>query len=144
MIKTFHIFFVLTFTGLFIANYYYLACSFRQDSMTLIRYSLRFSFLCDIFLGTALLAIPISCVCLIGSLGLDYKLPWLVSAYYLCGFVTLSWASLLLIKVRYFQALSSSLQLSKEKTILFHSLNILVIMSLLLTVHDAVMQKTLF
>ena len=142
IVKYIPLLFVLLFTGIFIAKYYYVCVSIRQANKQLLRYALIFSFLCDIMLFLGIVVIPITCVMLIILLKLSFSLAWLVSAYWLCGLTSLCFIGIFIIKQINYRNLNLTFEAFRYY-ILFHLLNIIAIVSLLITLHDAVMQKAL-
>jgi len=138
--KYVHILFVILFFGLFVANYYYLSINLKpsqQRKAATLTYALRFSFYVDVLLAIGIVIIPVTCFLLIEMLNFSHALPWLVSAYWLCSIVTIAWLAILLLKVYYFR------DPQPRYLAWFHLFNIIVIISLLLTLHDAVFQQTL-
>ncbi len=147
--KYLHILLIILFTGLFVANYYYVTINAKKSNPDneLLVYALRFSFYIDIILSIGFLFIPITCIKLIILGQFSFVTPWLVSAYLLFSMTSILWGGLLWIKIRNYRAFSQSNPMVSSPfngLNIFHGLYILAIVCLVLTVHDAVFKHTLF
>lgn len=141
---------IILFFGLFVANSYYIHINHRIKTALdarLLRYALQVSLAIEVVLGLAIVAIPLTCWCLINQLQLSVHLPWLVAAYWLCAVVTVAWILLVVIKVinlrrLALRAINHQVHFCYYR--IFVCLMIVILLCLLATLHDAVFQQTLF
>jgi uncharacterized membrane protein len=143
--KTLHLLFVLTFLGLFIANYYYTSISLytKQQDFSTVCTTLKCSFIIDCFLSIGIISIPSTCLMLMHTLHISMQLPWIALAFMLGGFSSLAWMGIVVIKCIEYSKIRANKARSRQLMVLFHLLNIVVLGCLLWTMRDAVIQGTL-
>ncbi len=132
IIKFLHVLCGVSFFGIIIAQFFYIARSYQQQDRSLIDYSIRASYFGDAIIFFCILIQLVTSFYLVSAGHFTLAVPWIFVAYHAFGFLIFLWLATVIIKKFYFSI----------KT--FYILNSVMILTFLIIIHDAVMQSTGF
>lgn len=138
IIKFFHIICGLTFFGISIAAFFYIARSINQHDQSLIDYSIKTSYFGDAIILLCILIQTATAISLVSAGGFTSNVPWIFVAYHAFGFLIFLW--LLILFIKKFHFLKSTIAPIFLKS--FYLLNIAMIFTFIIIIHDAVTQST--
>ncbi|MBV8802241.1 MAG: DUF2269 family protein [Gammaproteobacteria bacterium] len=139
-IKFFHIFCGISFFGLMMASFFYIARSINTNDRDLINYSIKTSYFADVVILLCITIQTVTSLSLVSSGGFNLHVPWILVAYHAFALLFISWVSLFFIKKNCFS--KNNITSWSIKT--FYGLNILIILFFIIIVHDAITQSTGF
>ena len=132
-----HIICGATIIGILVASFIYIASSIKQNNLTLMQYAIQTSFFGDYLVFPMILVQFFTGALMVKLHHLSFNLPWIIAAHIALTFVTLLWLCLLLIKYKNYK---------RTKPFIFkkcfYALNILMVVTFILIIHDAVTQST--
>lgn len=126
----------VSFFGVVIASFVYIAKSIKQNDPALLQYAIKTSLLGDCAIFPIILIQILTGTFLVHHDHLPLNTPWIVVAYIVFALASMMWFLLGIIKY-----LNISSERFRFKT-LFYVLNILMIVLFCLIIHDAVTQQT--
>lgn len=136
-----HILCGVTFLGVLVASFFYIANSIRSKSSALIHYAIRASFFGDAIIFPMVVAQFVTGTLMVTQHQLSFQTPWIIVAYHFFGLVSICWFLLVLIKYKNIKR-DCDRYFKYQK--IFYTLNILVLILFVLIIHDAVTQSTWF
>jgi hypothetical protein len=134
IIKFFHLICGISFLGITIAAFFYIAYSIHKQDRALIDYSIRASYFGDAIILLCILIQLISSIPLISAGHFTLKVPWIFVAYHAFGFLILLW----LINVAVKRFLFSKAIIASYSLKIFYFLNIATLLIFIMVIHDAV------
>jgi len=140
MLKFFHLLCGVTFFGIIIATFFYIASSIRKNDRALINYSLKASYCADCVIFFIAIIQFITAIKLVVASHFDLSIPWIFIAYHAFAAIILLWLLILFIKFLYL----SKPVISPIAKKIFYLLNIMMILIFIIVIHDAVTQSTWF
>jgi uncharacterized membrane protein len=132
IIKFLHVTCGVSFFGITIAHFFYIARSYQKHDRSLIDYSIKASYFGDAVIFFCIVIQLITSFYLVSAGHFTLAVPWIFVAYHAFGLLVLLWISIVLLKKFYFSIKG------------FYILNSLMILTFIIIIHDAVMQSTGF
>lgn len=123
-----------------IAEFFYIARSIRNGDRSLINYSLKASYFGDGIIFLIILIQFATAIKLVSAGYFTLAIPWVFIAYHAFGTVVLLWIGILMIKLLYL----SKTDISPIALKIFYFLNVMIILTFIIIIHDAVTQSTWF
>ena len=127
-----------TFLGIIIATFFYISYGIRRGDKSLIRYSLKASYFGDGIIFVCAFTQFITATILVSVGKFTLAVPWICVAYLAFSGITLLWLINLFIKRKYF----ANAHIKPFAFKIFYFLNILIILTFMVVIHDAVTQST--
>lgn len=140
MFKFVHLICGITFFGIMIAAFFYIARSIKDGDRALIDYSLKASYFGDGLIFFIVIIQLLTATQLVSNGHFTLAIPWVFIAYHAFGAIILLWLSILLIKILYL----SKMDISTVAVNIFYLLNAIMILIFIIIIHDAVTQSTWF
>ena len=138
IIKFFHIICGISFFGITIAAFFYIARSINKHDRSLIDYSIRASYFGDAIILLCIFIQIASSIQLISAGHFTLEVPWIFVANHAFGFLIILWILNLFIKKCYL----SSTTITSYSLKSFYYLNIAMILIFIIIIHDAVTKST--
>ncbi|MDR3492109.1 MAG: hypothetical protein P4M12_08735 [Gammaproteobacteria bacterium] len=138
IIKFFHVTCGVSFFGIIIAAFFYIASSINKRDQSLINYSIRASYFGDAIILLCIFIQLATSMLLVSAGHFTLKVPWIFIAYHAFGFLIILWLLTLFIKKFYL----SRKVISPYSLRSFYFLNIIMMLIFIIIIHDAVMQST--
>ncbi|MEN9449673.1 MAG: hypothetical protein RJA83_287 [Pseudomonadota bacterium] len=138
IIKFFHIISGVSFFGITIAGFFYIARSINRNDRSLIDYSIRASYFGDAIILLCIFILMASSIPLIFSGNFTLVVPWIFVAYHAFGLIIIFWILNIFIKKVYL----SRMVIASYSLKAFYYLNIAMILIFISLIHDAVMKST--
>jgi len=136
--KFFHLICGISFFGITIVAFFYIAYSMHKCDRALIDYSIKASYFGDILILLCIIIQVASSIQLVSAGNFASMTPWILVAYHAFSFLILFWLINILIKRFYF----SKPIISSYSLKVFYCLNIAMILIFIIIIHDAVTQST--
>lgn len=142
-IRFFHITLSISFLGLQISGYFYIANSIQSKQHHIIQYALRNNLILDIAQSIMIASMFASCAYLVFHLSnFSFAIPWVHAACILLSVISFLFIINIKIKLKNLKALKAgSFEIFRFKKFLYINYGIIVAL-LIMIMHDAVMQKT--
>src|SRR5688572_15622308 len=102
IIKFFHVTCGVSFFGIIIAEFYYIARSINKYDRSLIDYSIKTSYFFDAIILFCIFVQLVTSMPLVSAGHFTLEVPWILVAYYAFGFLIILWALTVFIKKLYF------------------------------------------
>lgn len=138
MIKFFHVIGGVSFFGIIIATFFYIACSIHKRDRSLIDYSIRTSYFGDALILMCILIQLITSMPLVSAGNFTLAVPWIFIAFHAFGLLIILWLATIFIKKIYF----SREVIASYHVKVFYFLNSAMILIFIIIIHDAVTQST--
>lgn len=140
IIKFFHLICGISFFGITIASFFYIARSIYNADQTLVNYSIKASYFGDLIILLCIIIQTITSTSLVAAGHYTLQIPWIFVAYHAFGILVLLWLMLLVMK-----RFQLSKTLSTNYAIKFYYLiNVTMLLIFIVIIHDAVTQSTWF
>ena len=138
LIKFLHVTCGVSFFGIIIATFFYISRSINTQDRSLINYSIKISYLWDVIILFCILVQALTSIPLVSVGHLTLDVPWIFVAYHAFGMLTIFWLFTVFIKRFYF----SKANIPAYSIKIFYVLNIFMILTFIIIIHDAVTQST--
>lgn len=138
VIKFFHVLCGITFFGITIASFFYIARSINKQERPLIDYSITASYVGDAMILLCILVQMITSPHLVSAGHFNLNVPWIFIAYLAFYLLIVLWISMVVIKKYYL----SKIIISHNAIKAFYFLNIAMILIFIIIIHDAVTHST--
>ena len=139
-VNFFHVLCGVSFLGITIAAFFYIARSLHQQDRPLINYSIKTSYVGDIFILLCIIIQISSSIQLVSARHYTLDIPWIFMAYLAFGIIVSFWLFNIIIKAYYL-----------SKTVIqplaikgFYFVNIVMILLYIMIIHDAVAHNSWF
>jgi uncharacterized membrane protein len=129
----------VTFFGIFIASFVYIAKSIKQNNHALLQYAIKTSLLGDCAIFPMILIQILTGTFLVHHNHLPLNTPWIIVAYSVFALAGVLWFLLGIIKYMNISSKPSSTFRFKK---IFYILNCVMIVIFCMIIHDAVTQQT--
>jgi Predicted integral membrane protein (DUF2269) len=138
-----HVILAVTFSGVFLANYFYVYQSMREKNNELLAFTLKRSLFSDcIFSFPAIMVTLITGSYLVFFSSFSLKTPWIISAYVFLALVFVCWLMLFFLKGYNYVKIDLQYRFIFKGKEFFHILNVLSLLLLVIIIHDAVRKMT--
>ena len=137
-IKFVHVICGVSFFGIIIASFFYIARSIKYSDRSLINYSLTTSYFGDAIILLCILILLITSIPLVSAGHFTLKVPWIFIAYHAFGCLIVLWLLTILIK----KFCLSKAVIAPYSVKIFYILNSAMILIFIVIIHDAVTQST--
>lgn len=138
MFKLFHLICGVSFFGIMLAAFFYIARSIKKCDRSLIDYSIRASYFGDLVVLLCIIILLASSTPLISVGHFTRSVPWIFVAYHAFSCLVVLW--LLNVVIKFFFLSKPIIASSAVKT--FYFLNMAMILIFIVIIHDAVMRST--
>ncbi len=143
LIRFIHLLLAVSFLGLQIASYYYLATSRRSASLPLVQYTLGLTLWLDGILILPVLSLYFSCAYLVfHTPGLSFASDWIRAACILLSLVIFCFCANMLIKHKNLKYSKQTLTFKFKYSKIMDLNSIVIIFCLCVIIHDAVTRST--
>lgn len=140
VIKFFHIICGVSFFGIVIASFFYIARSISKNDGALIAYSIKSSYFGDGIIILCIIIQFLSSFSLMAAKNYTTAIPWILIAFYAYSFIIILWLFTIFTKKFYLLKKITSFFPAG----IFYLLNSFIILIFIMIIHDAVMHRTGF
>jgi len=141
LIRFLHVTLAVTFSGILLANYFYVYRAIQERQTSLVIFTLKKSLFSDcVFNLPVILILFTTGGYQVSVMHLSIETPWIISAYLFFMLVTLLWLGLFVLKSYNYITMESHQKF--RGVILLHTFYWLIFLILIFIIHDAVRKMT--